>query len=118
MYPDEYKKVGIHTDNKCFHLLEYLYGGNSKSQPRFCVPRSKNAGSTSSQQTISTSATMLIGAKLLQLAATNCTHGGHKNTPRRKANQGTEWKMFHNLFKEHTAQSRRASWLWGRLDRG
>ena len=61
---------------------------------------------------------MLIGAKLLQLAATNCTHGGHKNTPRRKANQGTEWKMFHNLFKEHTAQSRRASRLWGRLDRG
>ena len=38
MYPEEYKKVGIHTDNKCFHLLEYLYGGNSKSQPHFVPP--------------------------------------------------------------------------------
>ena len=75
--PVEWRKVGIDSDLKAFHLMKYLYGiKNINDNNDLCL----NIPHDNCIELMAPSTLMKIGEKFLQLAATNCTDGGHYNT--------------------------------------
>ena len=74
------RTVGISTDLHAFRLLEYLYR----------VPQKiiANILHEYCEKELAPSTYTHISGKLLQLAATNCTDGSHKNTRKPKLCEG------------------------------
>ena len=77
VYPSEFKAVGLSSDIRCYVLIEYVYGGVIQRviDTRRSPPHDHLIGTVIKPGTCSH-----IGDKLLQMAATNCTGGGHRNT--------------------------------------
>ena len=100
-----HRAVGIYKDIHAFRLMDYLYG-----HTKFVRTRTVSVCWLLQPSSISV-CTFLISNKLLHMAATNCTDGGHYNTHEVIAMRilyyinfvDTQWRLYWNLVGQKRA---------------